>query len=151
MLGSFIVISSEKWIMFSNYLLLEANECCGTCDILLKKCILHCLDGPKFHRFDTKDQGSIQSSTTPDPRYQWESDKLTVDTTNESQEVSPFPAGDHKAHTNKRAHRHSKHKTEQKHKRSTKDPASNLYGPIWAVQPGSIWVPYGLAHVNKIK
>ena len=26
-----------------------------------------------------------------------ESDKLTVDTTNESQEVSPFPAGDHKA------------------------------------------------------
>ena len=39
--------------MFSNYLLLEANECCGTCDILLKKCILHCLDGPKFHRFDT--------------------------------------------------------------------------------------------------
>ena len=39
--------------MFSNFLLLEANECCGTCDILLKKCILHCLDGPKFHRFDT--------------------------------------------------------------------------------------------------
>ena len=35
-----------------------------------------------------KDQESIQSSTTPDPGYQWESDKLTVDTTNESQEVS---------------------------------------------------------------
>ena len=49
-----------------------------------------------------KDQESIQSSTTPDPRYQWESDKLTVDTTNESQEVSPFPAGDHKAHINRR-------------------------------------------------
>ena len=30
-------------------------------------------------------------------------DKLTVDTTNESQEVSPFPAGDHKAHINRRA------------------------------------------------
>ena len=45
----------------------------------------------------------IQSSTTPDPGYQWESDKLTVDTTNESQEVSPFPAGDHKAHINRRA------------------------------------------------
>ena len=40
--------------MFSNYLLLEANECCGTCDIPLKKCILHCLDGPKFHQFDTR-------------------------------------------------------------------------------------------------
>ena len=24
-------------------------------------------------------------------------------------------------------------------------------GPIWAVQPSSIWVPYGLAHVNKMK
>ena len=43
-----------------------------------------------------------------------------LDTTNESQEVSPFPAGDQKAHTNRRAQRHSKHKTE-KHKRSTKE------------------------------
>ena len=42
----------------------------------------------------------------------WESDKLTVDTTNESQEVSPFPAGDHKTHINRRAQRHSKHMTE---------------------------------------
>ena len=44
---------------------------------------------------------SIQSSTTPDPGYQWESDRLTIDTTNESQEVSPFPAGDHKAVMNR--------------------------------------------------
>ena len=44
-----------------------------------------------------------------------------IDTTNESQEVSPFPAGDHKAHINRRAQRHSKHKTEQKYKRSTKE------------------------------
>ena len=66
-----------------------------------------------------KDQESIQSSTTPDPGYQMESDKLILDTTNESQEVSPFPAGDHKAHINRRAQRNSKHKTEQKHKRST--------------------------------
>ena len=44
-----------------------------------------------------------------------------LDTTNESQVVSPFPAGDHKAHINRRAQRHSKHKTEQKHKRSTKE------------------------------
>ena len=68
-----------------------------------------------------KDQESIQSSTTPDPGYQWESDKPTVDATNESQEVSPFPAGDHKAHINRRAQRHSKHKAEQKHKRATKE------------------------------
>ena len=41
-----------------------------------------------------------------------------LDTTNESQEISPFPAGDHKAHINRRAQRHSKHKTEK----SIKDP-----------------------------
>ena len=33
-----------------------------------------------------------------------------LDTTNEIQEVSSFPAGDHKAHINRRAQRHSKHK-----------------------------------------
>ena len=44
-----------------------------------------------------------------------------LDTTNESQEVSPFPAGDHKAHINRRSQRHSKHKTEKKRKRSTKE------------------------------
>ena len=41
-----------------------------------------------------------------------------LDTTNESQEVSPFEAGDHKAHINRRAQRHSKHKTEK----NIKDP-----------------------------
>ena len=46
---------------------------------------------------------------------------LQLDTKNESKEVSPFPAGDHKTHINRRAQRHSKHKTEQKHKRSTKE------------------------------
>ena len=36
-----------------------------------------------------------------------------LDAINESQEVSPFPAGNHKAHINRRAQRHSKHKTEK--------------------------------------
>ena len=44
-----------------------------------------------------------------------------LDTTNESQEVSPFPAGDHKAHINRRTQMHSKRMTEKKHKRSTKE------------------------------
>ena len=44
-----------------------------------------------------------------------------LDTTNVSQEVSRLPAGDHKAHLNRRVQRHSKHKTEKKHKRPTKD------------------------------
>ena len=38
-----------------------------------------------------------------------ESDKLTEDTTNESQEVSPFPAGDHEAHINRRAQNLASH------------------------------------------
>ena len=43
-----------------------------------------------------------------------------LDTTYESQEVSPFRTGDHKAHINRRVHRHSYHKTEKhKDKRST--------------------------------
>ena len=44
-----------------------------------------------------------------------------LDTRNESQEVSPFPAGDHKAQINRRAQRLNKHKTEKHmiHKRST--------------------------------
>ena len=37
-----------------------------------------------------------------------------LDTTNESQEVSHFLAGDHKSHINRRVQRHSKHKTEKK-------------------------------------
>ena len=36
-----------------------------------------------------------------------------LDTTNESQEASPFSAGEHKAHINRRAQRHSKLKTEK--------------------------------------
>ena len=36
-----------------------------------------------------------------------------LDTTNESQDVSPFPAGDHKELINRRSQRHSKHNTEK--------------------------------------
>ena len=79
-----------------------------------------------------KDQESIQSSTTLGPRYQWGSDNFTIrlnkphltqdtnrkmtssqlDITSESQEVSPFPAGDHKDSINRRARKHNKNKTE---------------------------------------
>ena len=45
---------------------------------------------------------SIQSSTTPAPGYQWKSSKITINITNKSQEVSPFPSGDHKAAVNRR-------------------------------------------------
>ena len=36
-----------------------------------------------------------------------------LDTTNESQKVSPFSAGDHKAQINRHTQRHNKHKTEK--------------------------------------
>ena len=36
-----------------------------------------------------------------------------LDTTNKSQAVSPFPAGDHKAQIKRRIQRHYKHKTEK--------------------------------------
>ena len=45
-----------------------------------------------------------------------------LDITNESQEVSPFPAGDRKPSINRRARKHNKNKTEitlMTHKRST--------------------------------
>ena len=42
------------------------------------------------------------------------------DTTTESQEVSPFPAGDHKAHINKRVQSIANTR-QKKHKRSTKE------------------------------
>ena len=45
-----------------------------------------------------------------------------LDTTKECQEVSPFPAGDHKAHINRSTQRHSKHKTEK----NIKDPSTAL-------------------------
>ena len=32
----------------------------------------------------------------------WESSKIKINTTNKSQEVSPFPSGDHKAAMNRR-------------------------------------------------
>ena len=46
-------------------------------------------------------------------------------TTNESQEVSLFPAGDHKAHINRHAQRYNKHKTDK----SIKDPQKETNEP----------------------
>ena len=51
---------------------------------------------------ESKDQESIQSSTTPEPRHEREVDKNTrKHHTQESQEVSPFPVGDYKAERNR--------------------------------------------------
>ena len=65
-----------------------------------------------------KDQESIQSSTTTDQDTNGQVTNSQIDTTNESQEVIPFPADDYKAHINRRTQRHSAHKTEK----NIKDP-----------------------------
>ena len=49
-----------------------------------------------------KDQESIQSSTTPDPGYHMGKWQNIINITNKSQEVRPFPAGDHKIAMNRR-------------------------------------------------
>ena len=50
-----------------------------------------------------KDQESIQSSTTPDPGYQRESDNVTIRHHRRESRGHSFPAGYHKASTNRRA------------------------------------------------
>ena len=57
--------------------------------------------------------GIITIKPTTDPGYQSKSDTFTIRHTNESQEVSPFQAGDHKASINRRARKHNKNKTEK--------------------------------------
>ena len=50
---------------------------------------------------EDKDQESIQSSTTPDPRnHMGKRQNTRKHHTQESQDVSSFPAGDHKAARN---------------------------------------------------
>ena len=44
----------------------------------------------------------------------WKVAHSQLNITNKSQEVSPFPAGEHKGEINRRTQRHSKHKTEKK-------------------------------------
>ena len=82
-----------------------------------------------------KDQESIQSSTTPEPGQQinkWESDKNTRKRhIQESQEVSLFPAGNHKAAMN----RHYS-MTDTKHK-DKKDPHKIVFNKI--VSNNQLW------------
>ena len=43
-------------------------------------------------RKEGKDQESIQSSTTPEPGYQWESNKLTIRCHKREPRGQPFPS-----------------------------------------------------------
>ena len=59
----------------------------------------------------------------------WESDKNTINITNKSQEVSPFPAGHHKAAMNRRE--------SMTNKRHTRDVRKELLISIWRLQISS--------------
>ena len=71
----------------------------------------------------TRKHGKVRKGTKIRNRYnkapqltQGTNGKVAIsqlDITNESQEVSPFPAGDHNASINRRARKHSKNKTEK--------------------------------------
>ena len=55
---------------------------------------------------ESKDEESVQSSTTPNPGYQWENDNFTIGhhkRETPGHHCSFFPAGDHKALINRRA------------------------------------------------
>ena len=70
-----------------------------------------------------KDQESIQSIPHLNQDTNGKVTNSQLDTTNESKEVSLCQAGDRKAHMNKRAQRHSKHKTET----NIKDPQKKYW------------------------
>ena len=83
---------------------LESRSVTSLFSELLQSVIPFCMMNTYYKsNKDGKDQESLQSSTTPDPGYQWENDNVTTRHHKREQEVSPFPAGDHKALTNRRA------------------------------------------------
>ena len=65
----------------------------------------------------------VQLSSKFDPGHQWKVTTSQLDITNESQEVSPFPVGDHKASINRRTRKRNK-KRQKEHKLSTKEAPS---------------------------
>ena len=63
-----------------------------------------------------KDQESIQSSPRLTQDTNWKVTTSQLDITNESQEFSPFQAGDHKASINRHTQKHNKIKTKMSFK-----------------------------------
>ena len=62
--------------------------------------------------FQVSEGAKIRNRYNQVPHLNGKVTNSQLDTTNESQEVSPFPADDHKAHINSCAQSQSKHKTE---------------------------------------
>ena len=119
--GTFFFSKRCNFLFFS----INCDRDCGRMHCLIGVCIS---DVPAFSaavHFKVSKGAKIRNRYNQVPHLTQDTNgKVTdsqLDTTNESQEVSPFPAGDHKAHINRRVQRHSKHMKEQKHKISTKE------------------------------
>ena len=113
-------------------------------ELLHGKYLIPLISNVRLILFQARKRAKIRNRYNQAPHLAQDTNgKVTsqLDITNESHEDSPFPAGDHKAPINRRAQRHSKYKTEQKHKKSTKEvpPWNGLttvdYIPAYFQQP----------------
>ena len=74
----------------------------------------------------------------------WESNKNTIKITNKSQNVSPFPAGDHKAAMNRReSMRNTRHKNTNDHSKNILLVSRRQTHPWFWCGPGLIFSPRG--------
>ena len=97
----------------------RANESVSDCSktwLCIKLIVYgYCPEETHESKKEGKDQESIQSSPHLTQDTKWKVTTSQLDITNESQEVNPFQAGDHKASINRRTRKHNKNKTEQCH------------------------------------
>ena len=97
----------------------KANESVSDCSktgLCIKKMVYGCCPEETHEsKKEGKDQESIQSSQHLTQDTNWKVTTLQLDITKESQEVSPFQAGDYNASINRSARKHNKNKTDKCH------------------------------------
>ena len=92
---------------------LSVSDCSKTGLCIKYKVYGCCPEETHESKKEGKDQKSIQSSPHLTQDTNWKVITSQLDITNESQEVSPFQARDHKASINRRARKHNTNKTEK--------------------------------------
>ena len=65
-------------------------------------CVCDCICNSNQSRKDSKDQESVHKIPHLSKDTKCSSNKITINMTNMSEKVSPFPSGDHKATMNRR-------------------------------------------------
>ena len=110
LLGINVISSSTAYgILLSIYLSLDNIVCCFR---------LYCVLFSPWYKleFRVRKRSKFRNRYNQAPHLTQDTNaKVTtsqLDITNKSQEVSPFPAGDHKASINRRARKHNKNKTD---------------------------------------